>query len=504
MIHHIRRLFYEQGKNISEIVEDTGHDWKTVRKYVDMTDFNQPMPKLASERQLCPKLEPHKQLIDQWLDGDTRAPRKQRHTAKRVFNRLKKEVAGFGCSYRLVAEYVAARKKEIRLSKVEGYIPLEHKHGESQADFGAAEFYENGKKHNGKYLVLAFPCSNKGFPQLNYGENMECLLEGLDTIFRHINGVPVEIWFDNTSTIVTKIIKGGGRQLTDRFIRFYEHYGFKPVFMNAGAGWEKGSVENKVGYSRRNFMVPVPRFMSLTDYNEKLLEEAEEDADRKHYRYDDTIEDLFAKDVERLLALPRTAFDLSGSCTARTNGWGKFTLNEGKHEYSVSPAYANMVVNLRLTSSTVTVLDGDLREIVTHKRLYGKEKQRSMEWPPYLKYIAKRPRSLRNTGIYEMMPDEMRGYLDKCSNTECGKVLKILAEFAERTGFDSAMQTVSQAVMYQANDVDSLKNLYRRLYADVPELTPLASQTGLPDTKQIPANLKAYDLFLIKGVSQNG
>ena len=121
-------------------------------------------------------------------------------------------------------------KKNSILTKQTGYIPLEHRPGEAQADFGTADFYENGKLHHeAKYLVLSFPYSNGGFFQLNYGENMECLLEGLVAIFEHIGGVPTEIWFDNTRTIVTKIIKGGGRNITERFQRFCEHYRINPV-----------------------------------------------------------------------------------------------------------------------------------------------------------------------------------------------------------------------------------------------------------------------------------
>ena len=93
--------------------------------------------------------------------------------------------------------------------------------------------------HEAKYLVLRFPYSNGGYLQLNYDENMECLLESLVAIFEHIGGVPNEIWFDNTSTIVTKIIKGGDRKLTQRFQLFCEHYRFKAVFMNSESGWEK-------------------------------------------------------------------------------------------------------------------------------------------------------------------------------------------------------------------------------------------------------------------------
>lgn len=258
-IHHIRQMFYEQGKNISEISAETGLNWKTVKKYVDMEDFSSPPPVPEKEVTHDSKLDQFRPLIDSWLEEDKKAPRKQRHTAKRIFNRLKAEAEGFSCSYRLVASYVARKKKELRLSRQEGYIPLIHRPGEAQADFGTADFYENGHHYRErKYLVLSFPFSNGGYLQLNYGENTECLLEGLRTIFEHIGGVPTEIWFDNTRTIVTDIIKGGGRSVTERFSRFAEHYRFKPVFMNPESGWEKGSVENKTGYLRRNELVRSP------------------------------------------------------------------------------------------------------------------------------------------------------------------------------------------------------------------------------------------------------
>lgn len=380
-----------------------------------------------------------------------------------------------------------------------GKAPLIHYPGEAQCDFGHAEFYENGRKHEGKYLVLSFPYSNQGFHQLLYSENMECLLESLDAIFRHIGGVPTEIWFDNTATIVTSIIKLGGRDITERFQRFREHYRFEAVFMNPESGWEKGNVENKVGYSRRNFLVPVPRFMSLADYNAHAFETSDNDGDREHYRHNSTIAELFADDRKALLPLPEKTFDLAGVKTVKTNNWGKFTLNNGKHEYSVSPKHANSIVTLRLTSSTVTVLDDDLHEIVTHRRLYGEDRQESMEWLPYLSYVSRHPRSLMNTGIFTMMPQEMQIYLQKCQGTERGKILKAITELTKRTGFDSAVQTVNQALLYQVTDPDSFQNLYRGLYSDVPQLPPMKMPDNIPDLGQMPADLASYDLCFLKG-----
>ena len=418
-IHHIRALYYEQGYNISEIAKATERDWKTVAKYIDMADFNEPLPVPASEKQFCPKLEPYKALIDSWLEEDRNHPRKQRHTAKKVFKRLTKEVPGFDCSYRLVAEYVKYRKEALNLKRSEGFLPLEHHPGEAQADFGSAEFYERGRLISGKYLVLSFPWSNAGFLQLFYGENIECLLEGLTAIFRHIGGVPHEIWFDNASSMVTNIIKDGGRDLTERFSRFKEHYGFKAVFMNPDAGHEKGNVENKVGYGRRNYLVPVPEFNDLMFYNTELLEQLDADQDREHYYKQATIRELFEADKSALMPLPTVWFDTSRVITGlKTDAYGRFTLENGKHEYSSAPKYALGTVNVRLDSTFVTVLDDDYREIVTHKRLYGDERQSSMEWIPYLDYVSRHPRSLKNTGIYAMMPDAMQGYLNNCNGSQ--------------------------------------------------------------------------------------
>lgn len=506
-IHRIRELYFGQDKSLTEIARIEKLDWRTVRKYVDMEDFNEPSPS-PDEEQHSSKLDLYKPIIDKWLMEDKKAPRKQRHTAKRIHKRLKEEVDGYACSYRLVAAYVAGKKQELRLKKQEGYLPLEHHPGEAQSDFGYADFYENGRLHQeSKYLVLSFPYSNGGYLQLNYGENMECLLEGLVAMFEYIGGVPTEIWFDNTRTIVTDIIKGGGREVTERFRRFCEHYRFKPVFMNPESGWEKGNVENKVGYLRRNELVPVPRFTSLLEKNRELLESCDKDMEREHY--DDgggrLISELFEADRAALLPLPAVPFDTSLYTTARTDKYGKFTLDCGKHRYSASPAFCEETVRIRLTSSQVTVMDSDLHEIVRHRRLYGEERE-SMDWIPYLRYISRKPRSLRNSGIYGMMPESMQIYLDGCESSERGKILKVLAELTERSGFDSALDTVNEAIRYRAMDPDSLQNLYRRTYMDVPPLPAMKAQEGIPVVKVIhfPDDLASLDAALTKGGAANG
>ena len=505
-VHTIRDLYYNQGLNLTEVAKKLGCDWRTVRKYVDQEDFSPPAP--VSETAHESKLDPYKPLIDSWLigDKDKKTPRKQRHTAWRVHDRLTKEVPGYNCSYRLTADYVSAKKKELNLKKSDNYIPLIHRPGEAQADFGFTAFYENGRFHEkGKHLVLSFPYSNGGFLQLNYGENTECLLEGLQAIFEHIGGVPTEIWFDNTSTIVTQIIKGGGRQMTDRFTRFCEHYRFKPVFMNPESGWEKGNVENKVGYLRRNQFVPVPQFTSLSEKNAELLLACDGDMQREHYDKGRMISDLFLEDKAALITLPSVRYDTSGYGSAVTDKYGRFTLYNGKHRYSASPAFCEKTVQYKLTSAEVIVMDQNMHEIVRHRRLYGEDETESMDWLPYLKYIARKPRSLRNSGIYDMMPETMRRFMDTCDNADRGQILKTLSELTDRTGFESALRTVDEAIQLQVKDPDSLKSLYRRLYSDVPTLPPLESSMDTPLGKiiQLRNDFASYDMAL-RGGAQHG
>lgn len=275
--------------------------------------------------------------------------------------------------------------------------------------------------------------------------------------------------------------------------------------MNPESGWEKGNVENKVGYLRRNELVPVPRFKSLTEENKHLLTQCDTDMKREHYDDDSGcfISELFEEDKARLLSLPSVPFDTALYTIARTDKYGKFTLDNGKHRYSASPAFSECTVNLKITSSRVLVMDADMKEIVSHKRLYGDDRER-MDWLPYLSYIARKPRSLRNSGIYDMMPVSMQQYMDNCDNKDRGRTLKTLAELTARTGFKSALNAVDDAIRFNTTDPDSLENLYRRTYSEVPVMPPISS-SELPKQKVVPFRneLKDLDALLLGGGTSN-
>jgi transposase len=491
----IRKKYFEQGQSISEIAKEAGFDRKTVRKVLDRDDWNQKMPSKSNAGRPS-KLKPYCQLIDQWLVEDKMAKRKQRHTSRRVYDRLKEIYENeFSCCYKTVANYVTLKKNEIYKTS-NCSLPLEHIPGEAQVDFGDADFYENGHKHSGKYLNISFPYSNQGYFQIFKGENQECLFEGMQNIFNHIGGVPVKIWFDNAGTIVKTILRHGERNLTDDFLRFANHFKFEFVFCNPGAGNEKGSVEAKVGYHRRNMLVPVPRFRSIDEYNLELLEKCDADGKREHYKKEFSIAKLYEKDKSCFRELPENDFDSAKYINVNVNTYGKFTLNKGLHEYSTVPKLAGKRILVKVTASTVIVLDEKFKELVMHSRLYGEKRQESMQWLPYLSQLARKPGALKYTGIYGMLPNPLKEYLERCDKGERGKVLQAVETISREAGFDNAVSAVYKALSCGAADPDSIMTVYA--YQSIPELDlkPVKVPEGMPTLQKVDPNISQYDAFL--------
>lgn len=493
-IDHIRKSFFEEGFNISQIAKLYSCDRKTIRKYLAMDDFNQVTPILKRITDQ-PKLEPFKETIDAWLTADLQYRRKQRHTAQRVYDRLAKECTDFDCSYRTVASYVK-QKKESLYKPLKGALPLEHKPGEAQVDFGTADFYENGTLFTGHYLNLSFPASNAGYFQLFKGENRECFFEGLKNIFEYLGGVPPRLWFDNASTLVRKILKHGERDLTAAFLRFKQHYNFTAAFCTPNAGHEKGNVEGKVGYHRRNFFVPVPEFVSLAQYNQQLLKESVNDHNREHYRFNADICTLHQNDKEMLLELPPISYDCSRYETVRVDLYGKFKLDSPLYTYSTAPKYAGSRVLVQITSDAVIPLDESARPIIRHSRLYGTYKQEQMNWLPYLTQLSRHPAAMKYSGIYAMLPDFVQEYLSGLEKPQQGKVLKVLAILSEKSGFEQAVSSVAEAVRRQVTDIDSLLALHEYLHPVCRPETMDVSQLVLPKLPAFSFTASQYDNML--------
>lgn len=500
-VNLIRTLYYTQGKTITEIARETGYDRKTIRKFLSQESFNEAPagahPLSAPGRPST--LKPFRDIIDGWLIEDLQYRRKQRHTAKRIYDRLCNEYPEtFHCCYKTVSNYVSAKKKDI-YKQNEWFVKLSHIAGEAQVDFGAADFYERGKLCSGNYLNVSFPYSNQGYFQLFKGENRECLFEGLTAIFNYIGGVPSKLWFDNASTIVTDVLKEGKRELTDDFLRFKNHYMFDAVFCNRNKGNEKGHVENKVGYHRRNILVPLPSFDDLRAYNQELLDTCFEDGNRNHYEKGLKISQLHNEDKINLLLLPKETFNSDKYLRVKVNPYGRFTLNKGMHEYSSVPKLANEYAVLRITAFSVHVLDSNFKELVVHDRLYGSGRQSSIKWLPFLNQLAMKPNAIKYSGIIETLPDPLKQYMEMSDKKDRSKLLSAIAKISKEVGFEKALDITSEAARLKAFDLDSLISVYTYLNMPELQLEEISVPDGLPDMAKLTPVIDAFDAYLVKG-----
>lgn len=236
--YSIRQLRME-GDSIAEISRKLEVSRDTVNKYLAADDLS---PKPPQPRRRQSSLDRYRPLIESWLDEDERSWRKQRHTAHRIWVRLRDE-AGADVGESTVRNYVRRLRLE-RGTQREQYLDLDWAPGDAQADFGEADFYVGGVRRRMSFFVMTFPYSNVGVAQVFPGENAECVCQALRNVFEHVAGVPRRIVFDNAAGVGRRV--GDAVRTTEMFSAFAAHYGFAYSFCNPHSGHEKGSVENKV------------------------------------------------------------------------------------------------------------------------------------------------------------------------------------------------------------------------------------------------------------------
>jgi len=241
-----------------------GLGWHTLKKILAHAEppgyrTSQPRPKR--------KLEPFLPIIHEMLEADHQAPKKQRHTAKRIFERLRAE-HGYAGGQTVVKDAVRTWKQ----SHQEVFLPLSHPPGEAQVDFGEATIRLAGQEIKVALFVMTLPYSGAIFLQAFPRECTETFLEGHRRAFEFFGGVPRRISYDNTAIAVIEVLKGRERKLTWEFLRLQSHYLFQEHFCLVRRANEKGHVERLIGFARRNFLVPVPEVQSLAALNEQLRE----------------------------------------------------------------------------------------------------------------------------------------------------------------------------------------------------------------------------------------
>lgn len=459
-INYITAIREFEGLSLREITRRTGFHYETVKKYVDRENWNLDP---TENKPRVSELDPLKPIIDGWLENDLKAPRKQRHTAVRVFNRLKSEYPmQLAVKQRTVSRYVSLKKKELYRHASDCAIHGTHPVGEAQLDFGEVYYYNQNDVLKKCYeLVISFPASNGAYVQLCHSQNQECLLEGMQRIFEYMGAVPTRILFDNMSSAVAKVLPDKKRQLVDQFARFTLHHRYKADFCTVAKGNEKGHVEGKVGYERRNYLVPVPKITNFEKYNETLFRLCDEDMQREHYEKQSLISALFFRDQQNFLKLPDKRFKVCRLGKGKTDKYSFITFD--KNRYSTKPQFATCEVWIEATAKYIRVLDEKYVEIAIHERSYEKLESPVIDWLSYLPAIVKKPNALRYTEFFKTLPEIWQDYFNKGDYEKSKCMLSALAPLIMGGKVEDATAALELALDSGTDDADSFLACYRSL-----------------------------------------
>jgi len=427
-----------RGETVAEIARAEGVSEPTVRKYLKKADFSPQIPVKKARPSI---LDPYKPAIEEMLDEDARTWHKQHHTAKKIHERLVKE-HNAKVSYTTVQTYVKRRREE-RKQPCDQYLDLVWEPGEAQVDFGQADMYERGKLTREHCLTMCFPFSNVGPTQVFHGENAECVCQGLKDIFAYINGVPRRIVFDNATGVGRKVC--GKIRTSKLFGEFAAHYGFEYSFCNPSSGHEKGSVENKVGATRRDLFVPVPRFDNIHSYNRRLLDRCMERSEKDHYIKGEPEIQLFVEDRLALRPLPEADFDVVSYEPMRTDKKGKVCLEE-VHRYSSDPSLGDCDVIVGKTAWEVRVYTSGGELVATHPRAYGKAPSDSSDPAAQLELLCVKQNGWPNSRVRHEMPAALRDSMDAMEKAERGAALRALRDAARDSGYAHAIEAGRMSV----------------------------------------------------------
>lgn len=448
----------------------------TVRKYATMEDCS---PKPAVRKGRRSLIDAYSGTVDSWLSADRLMPRKQRHTARRVYARLVEE-EGFEGSYSSVQRYVKRWREEHR-SDGDGYLELDWSAGVMQVDFGEAVATIGGGDVKVHCLVATFPHSNMRYVAAMPGENAECVCEGLAQIFDHIGMVPRVLVLDNAT--------GAGHRVAWNkvtvvrvFAMFCDHYRLETRFCNPYSGNEKGSVENAVGFLRRNLMVPKPNAESHGRLTRHLLSRCDAIADSDHYRSDRPICELFDEERGEMQPLPR-AF--------RRGRMGRAQGRQGRqHPDRLGPLPRGPVMaRMDAARRPSSLRGGDphrRRQAREHpSRSYGNGGRTVRNPATLLPALARKPNTWGESPLRGELPDGLVLRLDALDPGSRRRELTLLHRASLASGFGNAVRAMTViAEDGRTPDEASLLALARRI-----------AQGDPPDADDGAGRLAVYDAF---------
>lgn len=473
------RTLYTEGESMRSIATRLGISRQTVKKYCEGNTH--PDVRKVYTRQPDVITEDVKSFILSCFHQDEAENlTKQKHTAKRIYDRLVSEKA-FSGSYSAVRVAVRNLKAEHMVPKYAD-IPLDYDPGDAiQIDWGEATVYINNQKTKINFFCGRLCSSCDIFVQAYYSQNLESFLETQQTMFDYFRGIPKRLIFDNAKVAVRE---GFGRhaKATDGYKSFAAHYAFKTDFCNIASGNEKGLVENLVGYARRNFMVPVPRVSSLYELNQSLLK------DCLNYRNTHKIEsrsqsvkEAYEQELYFLRPIPVFRFDTSRTITPIVGDYS--TVRFEKNNYSVPVRYLRKSVIVKGYANEVCIYyNGEI--IASFDRLYGSGKT-TYRLEHYIDLLERKPRSVFQakpvrTNVTKELLDW--GRLLPGGNAEMVKLLRLCVDYGE----DRILSIRDQLPRNIVPSVDMIRSYLH----EIPEPNVLYLKNDIPVTA---TDLRKYD-----------
>ena len=446
------RLACRDGMSAREAARQFGISRESVTK---MMSFSVPPGYRRTAPVRRPKLEGFIALIDQWLCDDAGRPRKQRHTAKRVFDRLRDE-HGFLGGYTIVKDYVREHQRRGR----EMFVPLHHPPGHAQADFGEALVVIDGVEQKAHFFAFDLPHSDAVYVRAYAAATAEAWVDGHVHAFAFFGRAPLSVLYDNDKCLVARILADGARKRARLFGGFLSHYLIQDRYGRPGKGNDKGNVEGLVGWARRNLMVPVPRRGSWDDLNARLEEQCRKRQADVLRGHTETIGQRLERDLAAMADLPPAPFDACDQAAGQVSS--QSLVRYKTNDYSVPVAYGHRDVWIRGYVDRVVIgCGGEI--IARHARCHERE-ELVFEPVHYLPLLEHKIGALDQAAPlagwelpeeFETLRRLMEARMIKAGRREYVQVLRLLEAFE----MEDLHAAVKNALRLGAVGFDAIKHL---------------------------------------------
>jgi transposase len=467
----IRRAYFLEEKSIRQIARELRCSRSTVRKAISSAGP-------ASYRLTVPRPEPvlglYKARIDELLVENEQLPRKQRYTARRIYQLMKGQ--GYIGSESTVRRYVARRRREKKRPQV--YVPLEFDPGtDAQVDWGEASVILAGQRATVQVFVMRLCYSRRLFVMAFPTQKQEAFFQGHVQAFHYFQGVPQRISYDNLKAAVSRVLEGRNRQEQEAFIVFRSHYLFASHFCTPGQAHQKGRVEDGVGFARRNFMVPIPQVASFEELNAHLLAACLADDQRRIDRQEVTIGQAWEMERPYLRPLPEHDIECCATRAVTLNPYSQVEFETNRYSVPVDKARRNLVIKAYPFRVHILSLE---EGIASHPRCYGRQ-QDVLDPLHYLPLLEQRPGAFDHAKpirhwrkswplAYERLLDQLRTqWPDGRGVREFVRILKLHQDYPAEV----LTQAIAQALEYGCAHADGVQLCVRQLMHPGSPMAPM-------------------------------